>query len=103
MADEPVAARAEQASENDGDDEDVVELSRDGDEVRDEVEGEGEVAGKCCEEELVSSWHAFVGDQTGDEHDAVGDEACECSRLVAAAGEEQGADECEPDHGDQAE
>jgi hypothetical protein len=63
---------------------DVIKLTGDRNEVRDEVEGKREVADKREEEHLSLAGHARVTHQPAYEHDAVRYERCERSRILAA-------------------
>src|SRR5262249_24579514 len=97
---ERLAPTAQQAAENEGDDDDVVQLAGDGNEVRNEVEGEREVAGERDEQQLLSPWNTWVTEQASAEHDAIGDEAGQPARAIASSGEnerqhERGVDEQE--------
>jgi len=60
---ELLAAGAKEAAEDERHDEDVVELSGNRDEVRDEVKGKCEVPHERGEKQLAPAWHALVGHQ----------------------------------------
>jgi plastocyanin len=98
---ELVAARAEEAAEHESDDEDVVELARDGNEVRNEIEGQREVADERGEEQLPATRDTLVGKQPRDEDEAVGHEPGEGASLLAAPGDQQSRHESDPGEADQ--
>ena len=62
LTDQRLTTASKQAAENEGNDDDVVELAGDRDEVRYEVERKREVAGERDEQELLSSWNAWVAE-----------------------------------------
>jgi len=75
LLDEAPAAAAGDATKDERDEHRIVELAGDGDEVRHEVEGHGEVDGEEREEELGVARDPPVPEQPAEENDAVGDEA----------------------------
>ena len=87
------AAAAEHGAEDESDEDGVVELTRDGDEVGYEVEGEREVGDQSRDEQLAPARDPPVGQETAEENDAVGNEPGEGSRVGAATGPEQPGDE----------
>ena len=100
LAHERLAAGAEEATQNKGDHEHVVELPGDRDEIGNEVKGEGEVADEPDEQQLAASRYPRVCEQARDEHDAVGDERRQGTSLLAASEKEEGHDERQPENGD---
>ena len=83
---ELLAAGAQKPTKDERDDQDIVELTGDGDEVGNEVEWEREVADKRGQEHLSAPGHPLVGQQARYEDDAVGDEAGECASVLAPSG-----------------
>lgn len=63
LTNELLAARAKEAAEDECHDEDVVELPRNRDEVRDEVKGKCEVPHERGEKQLTSGRHAPISYQ----------------------------------------
>lgn len=83
----PTAA-AEDRAQDQGDEDRVVELARNGDEVGDEVERHGQVGDEPAQDQFVSPGKPAVARQSGEEERAVGHEACERPRFLPAAREE---------------
>ena len=95
--DERLAAAAKEAAENEGDDDDIVELAGDRNEVGYQVERKREIPGQRNEQQLLASWHTGVAEEAAAEDDAIGDEAGERPSAFASAGDherkhEQGID-----------
>ena len=90
--DEPLLA-TEKPAQHERDDDDVVELSRDRDEVRYEVERQREVTGKADETCLLAPWHPRVAKQAAAENHAVRNQPGERPGALAAAGEHERHDE----------
>jgi hypothetical protein len=82
LPDEWLPAATKEAAQNDGDDNDVVELPRDGDEVGYEVKGKREVAGERDQESLLAAGNAWVAKQAAAEDDAVRYEPGECPGFL---------------------
>src|SRR4029450_4166522 len=83
--------RSDEVAEDERDDDRIVELPGDWDEVRDEVEGQGEIGDEGDQQHLSTPWHAGIACEARYEHDAVGDERGKCTCvLVAAADHEPG-------------
>ncbi len=93
LADEWLAAAAKETTENEGDDDGVVELACNRDEVGHEVKRKCEIAGKRDQESLLPPWDARVAEQPATEDDAVGNEPGERAGALAPAGEHQHNDE----------
>lgn len=55
LADQFITTRADEAAEDEGDDDGIVELTRDGNEVRDEIEGKREVASERDEQKASAA------------------------------------------------
>src|SRR5918994_1929088 len=89
LADDGLAAAAEQAAQDECDDDDIVDLAGDGDEVGYEVEGEGEIAGQHDEERFLPPWHAWIAEQAAAENNAVGDEAGERAGALLPTGDRE--------------
>src|SRR5205085_4429595 len=89
LADDRLTAAAEEAPQHERDDDDVVELPRDRDEVRHEVERQGEVADERDEQRLLPARDASVPEKAAAEDDTVGDEAGQHPRAFASSGEHQ--------------
>jgi len=87
------AARSDEVTEDERDDDRIVELSGHGDEVRDEVERQGEIADEGDQQKLATPWHAGIACKARHEHDAVGDERGKCTRVLLAAADHQPGDE----------
>jgi hypothetical protein len=85
LADHRFAARSNKVAKDERDDDRVVELPGDGNEVWDEVEGQGEIRDERDQQELATSWHARIACEARHEHDAVGDERGKCRASLAAA------------------
>ena len=86
--------RAEDRSEYERNGNRIIELPCDRNEVRDEVNGQREVADEPCKQDLVPPSDSGIGDQTPHENDAVRDEPCERSAIrPATTDEEQDDDE----------
>ena len=65
----------------------------DGDEVRDEIEGQAQIGDKGNEQQLAAPGHAGIACEAGDEHDAVRDECGECPCVVATTADDQPGEE----------
>jgi hypothetical protein len=90
------ASRSDESPQDKRDEEHIVQLARDRNEVRDEVEREREISEQRQEEQLPPSRHAPIGYEPAEQHQAVRDEACEGTRLLAATDEKQEPDEHDP-------
>ena len=106
FADHRFAARFDEVAEDECDDDRIVELPGHWDEVRDEVEGQGEIADEGDQQQLATPWYARIACEARHEHDAVGDERGKCTCVLAAAadhepGEERGVDREEDAERDQ--
>jgi hypothetical protein len=93
-------------TEDERDDDRIVELSGDRDEVGDEVEGQGEIGDEGDQQQLAPPWHAGIACEARHEHDAVGNERGKRTCVLAAAadhqpGEERGVDRKERAERDQ--
>jgi hypothetical protein len=75
LLDDVPAGAAEDAAKYERDEHGIVELACDRDEVRDEIEREQQVRDERGEQQLVTTAHPVVGEQSPEEHDTVGDEA----------------------------
>jgi hypothetical protein len=85
LADHRFAARSDEVTQDERDDDRIVELSSHRDEVRDEVEGQSEVADEGDQQQLATSWHAWIACKARHEHDAVRNERGKRTRILAAA------------------
>lgn len=88
------AAGAKDRSENESDEDRVVELPGDRDEVGDEVNRRREVANQRAEQQLAAAWDTVVGEQAPKENDAVGDEPGEGACVLAPTGGDERGDAC---------
>ena len=88
-----VEGKITHATQREGDGQRVVDVAGDGDEVRNEVEREREVADERSQEELVPPGHARVAEQAPHEHDAVADAARDPAYALPAAREDEDRDE----------
>jgi hypothetical protein len=93
LADERFAAAAKEAAQNEGNDDDVVELPRDGNEIGHEVERQREVTRERDEESLLPPWDARVAKQAAAEDDAVRNEPGERPGPLGPACDYQRNDE----------
>src|SRR5581483_2421675 len=89
LADERLAAGAEDVAKHERDDDRVVELPGDRDEVGNEVEGQREVADEREQKQLVPARDARVVREPGDEDDAVGDEGRERAGIASPARDDE--------------
>ena len=87
------AARSDEVTEDERDDDRIVELPGHRDEVRDEVEGQGQIGAEGDQQQLATSWDAGIVCKARHEHDAVGDERGKCTRVLTAAADHQPGDE----------
>src|SRR4051794_30845668 len=87
------AIAAHQPAEDDRDQQRVVELTRDRDEVRDEVDRGGEVRGREDERDLLAARDRRVPGEPGKQQRAVGDEAGNGTRLAGAPSCKERGDE----------
>src|SRR4029453_101204 len=85
-------------AEDECNEERIVELARDRDEVRNEIERQRGVGAEPDEQRLVASWHTLVAQKPCDEDDAVGDEGRKSAGVSAAARGVEPEDECRPEH-----
>jgi hypothetical protein len=67
------------------DDERVVELTCDRNEVRDDVEREGEIRNQCRDKKLVAPRQAGIAEQPTEENYEVGDESRDGACIVTSA------------------
>src|SRR4051812_12639336 len=79
------ARRAQDPAQDHRDDDRVVELPRDRNEVRDDVDGQCEVADQRSDQQLAAARDARVAEDPVEEHHAVGDEAGERACVFAAS------------------
>ena len=93
LADHRFAARSDEVAKDERDDDRVVELPGDGNEVRDEVEGQGEIRDERDQQQLATPWHAWIACEARHEHDAVGDERGKCTCVLAAAADHEPGEE----------
>jgi len=80
---------ADDAAKNQRDEHRVVELSGNRNEVRDEVDRRGEVRDQRSDEQLLPARQSFVPKEARQQHDAVGNEARDRSRVLTSAGENE--------------
>ena len=93
FADHRFAARSDEVAEDERDDDRIVELSGHRDEVRDEVEGQGEIADEGDQQQLATPWHAGIACEAHDWHDAVGNERGEGTCVLLAAADHEPSEE----------
>ena len=79
-------AAADDAAKNQCDENGVVELSDNRNEVRDQVDRRGEVRDQRRDEHLLRARESLVPQKPGQQHDAVGNEPRDRSRVLAPAG-----------------
>ena len=60
FADHRFAARFDEVTEDERDDDRIIELSGHRDEVRDEVERQGDIGDKGDQQKLATPWHAGI-------------------------------------------
>jgi hypothetical protein len=63
------------------------------DEVRHEVEGQGEIGDEDDQQQLATPRHAGIAWEARHDHDAVGDEGGKCTCVLAAAADHEPNDE----------
>jgi hypothetical protein len=90
--DEIGAAASKDVPQCEGDDDGVVEVARDRDEVGDEIERHEQVGDQGGKDELLASRNARIGEQSLEEHDAVGHEGDRGSCPFPTAGEDEDGD-----------
>ena len=86
-----------EVTEDEHDDDRVVELPRDRDEVRYEVEGRREVGDESEQEEFAATWDAGFSEKASDEDDAVRDERGERPRILMTPANHEPGHEGGPD------
>jgi len=87
------AARSDEVTEDERDEDRIVELPGHRDEVRDEVEGQGEIGAEGDQQQLATLRDAGIACKARHEHDAVGDERGKCTRVLTAPADHQPGDE----------
>src|SRR5205085_10516654 len=97
LLDDLTTGTTREVGEGRRDEDRVVELSRDRDEVRHEVERYGEVDEQERECDLRPPRHARVAEEPAEQDDAVGDERGRLAGVLPASGDEEREDEGEPD------
>lgn len=97
LPDEIRAGTSEERPEDDCHDDRVVERAHDGDEVRNDIQREGQVGNQRSQEQLVAPRDPPVPYETGAEDCAIGDEGRPCSGIPPAAHDEQHDDERDVD------
>ena len=103
LAGKSFGATPEEAAEDEGDDEDIVELPGDRDEVGNEVERKREVPHEPDEEHLLAARHTWVTEEAAAEHEAIRDEAGERASAGAPPGDQEREDEAAIEEDDRAE
>ena len=93
LADHRFAARSDEVTQDERDDDRIVELPGDGNEVWDEVEGQGEIRDERDQQELATQWHARIAGEARPEHDAVWDERGKCTCVLAATADHEPGEE----------
>ncbi len=91
------AVSPHERSEYEGDDDHVIQLAGDRDEVGNEVEGQRQISDQGHEEQLAAARHARVGEKAPHQHDAVGNEAGERTRIRPPPGDEKCEDDASPE------
>jgi hypothetical protein len=89
LSHERLAARPQEASEHERDDDDVIELAGTRDEIRNQVERHRQVADESKQEQLPTKRHPVVANEPSDENDAVGNESGESACIAPAAGKQE--------------
>ena len=87
------AAVAKETAKHERDDDGVIELARDGNEVRNEVERKREVAGQRDEQDLLAARYPRVTEKPAAKNNAVGNEAGERAGAFAPAGDGESENE----------
>lgn len=93
LVDQLSTAAVQDEPESQGDQDRVVELTRNRDEVGDQVDRQRQVAEHQDERELAESRHAIVDEESPEEDEAIGNEARHRSCLTSTADDEQGEDD----------
>jgi len=88
-----VSAATKEGAQDEGDDEDVVELTGDRNEIGYEVEGEGEVSGEREQKRFLSAWYTWVAEQAAAEKDAIGNEPGKRACTFVSSGDDEREDE----------
>src|SRR6266496_5232312 len=89
LADQGPAARANEAAENEGNDDRIVELPGDRNEVGNEIEWQCQVADETEQEQLAAAGDPRVACEPGHEDYAVGDEGCERAGSVPSTHQDE--------------
>jgi hypothetical protein len=83
------ASTTQGQSQDEGDDDRVVELSRDGDEIRHEVDRHRQVTDQHGDHDLSRARYARIPEKPSKQHDAVRDEPGESACVCPAAGQHE--------------
>src|SRR5215204_3713743 len=92
LADQLGAAAADDQSQRQAEHDGVIELADAGQEVRNEIERQGQIAQNDEEDGSPCPGNALIPRQAADEHRAVGDETRQRPRVLAAPRGDQGGD-----------
>ena len=95
LANKLASSLSEHRSQDDCDQDRVVERPCDRDEVRDEIEWERQVADEHDEQPLVAARYAAITSKAGEQDDAVWNESCPGSSIRPPAQQEQREDKDE--------
>jgi hypothetical protein len=98
LAHEPRTGAAEESAQHECDDDRVVELPRDRDEVRHEVEGKGEVDERETRRHLPPRGHARIREQALEQHGAVRDKLGDHAYVPLPRADQERSDEPGVDH-----
>ena len=95
LAQQVWASRAKRVAKGQGRDQDVIELTDNGDEIGYEVDRNRQIGDQRKQDELAAPWDPVIADQAAEQHEAVRDEARERPGLCVAAREKENGDEGE--------
>jgi hypothetical protein len=87
------ATPSDEAAEDEGDDDRIVELPSHWDEVRDKVERQSEIRNKGDQQQLAPPRHTRIACKARHEHDAVGYQRGKCPRVRASAPDHEPGEE----------
>src|SRR5581483_6026984 len=97
FADQRFPTGTDEMTEHERDDDRVIELPGDRNEVGHEIDRQRQVPGQAEQKESATSWDARIARKANDEHDAIGNESRERTRVTATADCDEPDDEAAPE------